>query len=425
MKLIHHARRYFPADTVTQLWQLFSPFLTPFDNASTRCFSLIALFTPTHLPSHGPPLIPILPTLLQYEQWYDHSPTALLPFYSLYARLSKHQVGVVSLLPHLPLLLNGYLQLLELDVGREQSANATRTVSAYSWLNEKSGNALEEISRYLANILVYHLHVQQPNERTALSLLAQFMHTVATYFHPSTIGKWTNPLASLLSQLGVQYAKRRGKELHGQAKYDKRYFLAPAADDNDFVSVLLPTALQALFSKSHTMVSAAEEWLKHTAYFHPSLVLPALTSHIYPALDDLSSPHRMLSVMQAMSQLAPILFHRHYYPQGASHLDALLWQCLAGVDAIDAMKTSLTLTWFTMVFYHIPLIDARHSEGLSKSRVDRGDEPRPRVIERITSRFKAVSESGGVEREEGGSDGDRRVRRGPVGGGRQGSHFSL
>ena len=400
VKLVHHARRYFPADTATQLWQLLSPHLTPFDNASTRCFSLLALFTPTHLPNHAPALVSILPSLLQYEQWYDHSPTALLPFYSLYARLSKHQVGVVSLLPHLPLLLNGYLQLLELDVGREQSANAVRTVSAYAWLNEKSGNAMEEISRCLATILVYHLHVQQTNERTALSLLAQFMHTVATYFHPSNQGKWTTPLASLLSQLGVQYAKRRGRELHGQAKYDKAHYLKPAAEDNNFVSVLLPIALQALFSKSHTMVGAAEDWLKHTAYFHPSLVLPALTEHIYPALDDLSSPHRMLSVMQAMSQLAPILFNRHYYPQGASHLDALLWQCLPGVDAIDAMKTSLTLTWFTMVFYHIPLIDARQTEGLSKSRVDRADEPKPRVIERITSRFKAVSESGGVEREE-------------------------
>ena len=401
VKLVHYARRYFPADTSTELWQLFSPYLTPFDNASTRCFSLLALFTPTHLPSHAPPLVAILPSLLQYEQWYDHSPTALLPFYSLYARLSKHQVGVVSLLPHLPLLLNGYLQLLELDVGREQSANAVRTVSAYAWLNEKSGNAMEEISRCLATILVYHLHVQQPNERTALSLLAQFMHTVATYYHPSNQGaKWTNPLASLLSQLGVQYAKRRGRESHGQAKYDKSYYLKPAAEDNNFVSVLLPVALQALFSKSHTMVGAAEDWLKHTAYFHPSLVLPALTSHIYPALDDLSSPHRMLSVMQAMSQLAPILFNRHYYPQGASHLDALLTACLPGIDSIDAMKTSLTLTWFTMVFYHIPLIDARQSQGLSKSRVDRRDEPRPRVIERITSRFKAVSDSGGVEREE-------------------------
>ena len=400
VKLVHHARRYFPADTVTQLWQLFSPYLSPFDNASTRCFSLLALFTPTHLPSHAPPLVPILPTLLQYEQWYDHSPTALLPFYSLYARVSKHQVGVVSLLPHLPLLLNGYLQLLELDVGREQSANAVRTVSAYAWLNEKSGNAMEEISRCLAIIIVYHLHVQQSNERTALSLLAQFMHTVATYFHPSNQGKWSNPLASLLSQLGVAYAKRRGREVHGHARYDKAYFLKPAEQDNDIVSVLLPIALQALFSKSHTMVGAAEDWLKHTAYFHPSLVLPALTSHIYPALDDLSSPHRMLSVMQAMSQLAPILFNRHYYPQGASHLEPLLSACLPGVDAIDAMKTSLTLTWFTMVFYHIPLIDARQSEGLSKSRVIRNDEPRPRVIERITSRFKAVSDSGGVEREE-------------------------
>ena len=80
----------------------------------------------------------------------------------------------------------------------------------------------------------------------------------------------------------------------------------------------------------------------------------------------------MLSVMQAMSQLAPILFNRHYYPQGAAHTSTHCYDSVSAgqLTAIDAMKTSLTLTWFTMVFYHIPLIDARHSEGLSKSRVD-------------------------------------------------------
>ena len=82
------------------------------------------------------------------------------------------------------------------------------------------------------------------------------MHTVATYFHPSRIsGKWSEPARLLcLNQLGVQYAKRRGRELHGEAEYDKAHYLKPPAEDNNFVSVVLPIALQALFSKSHAMV---------------------------------------------------------------------------------------------------------------------------------------------------------------------------
>ena len=154
VKLIHHSRRVLPSPIRPR--SCGSCFLTIPLTVRQRIHALLL----THCTLHtNPPAqlthrqwLRILPSLLQYEQWYDHSPTALLPFYSLYARLSEHQVGVVSLLPHLPLLLNGYLQLLELDVGREQSANAARTVSAYSWLNEKSGNAIEEISRSLATV---------------------------------------------------------------------------------------------------------------------------------------------------------------------------------------------------------------------------------------------------------------------------------
>ena len=397
VKLIHSARRYFPPTTGAEVWATLCPYTSPFDNASTRTFSLIALLTPTHQPEHGAIFLTILPQLLQYEGWYDHSPTALLPFFALYARLSKHQLAY-SLLPHLPSLFHTYLQLLELDVGSQQSANHARTVQAYTWLNEREGNALDRLSHDLAQVVVYHLHRQDAKERSALSLLAQFMHTVQTYYHPSNQGKWSNALAALLGQLGKQYAKRRGREATGKATYGRESFLDPHS--NDFVSVLLPIALQALFSKSHSMVSAAERWLKHVGYFHPSLVLPALLAHVYPALDDLSSPHRMLSIMQSLSQLSPILFHRHFFPQGASHLDPLLWAALPGVDAIDAMKTSLTLTFFTIVFYHVPFIDARKSQGLRAPRKPHPDAPHKRVLERITSRFVEVSEAGAVEREE-------------------------
>ena len=191
VKLIHAARRYFPATTGREVWDAFSPYLSPFDNASTRSFSLIALFTPTHTAEQGAVFTSTLPTLLQYEGWYDHSPSALLPFFSLYARLSKHQVGTFSLLPHLPSLVSVYLQLLELDVGSQQSANQARVVHAYPWLNETQGGALEELSGYLAQVLVYHLHLApQGKERSALSLLSQFLHTVNTYYHPSNQGKW-------------------------------------------------------------------------------------------------------------------------------------------------------------------------------------------------------------------------------------------
>ena len=80
--------------------------------------------------------------------------------------------------------------------------------------------------------------------------------------------------------------------------------------------------------------------------------------------------------------------------------DTLLHACLPGVDAIDAMKTSLTLTFFSILFYNIPLVDARKSDSLRAPRINRSDSARPRVVERITSRFVEVSDSGAVEREE-------------------------
>ena len=270
-------------------------------------------------PGHGDAFLVSLPLLLQYEGWYEHSPSALLPFFALYARLSKHQLSF-SLLPHLPRLFSTYLQLLELDVGGQQSANHTRTVQAYPWLNDHSQS---QPARRPQPVAGHHRRVPPPPPRAQRALRAVPPRTVPAHHRHLHAPVQPGPLVQASVRLprcprhSVRQAARQG-EPAGRRGTAKEQFLA--ADNNDFVSVLLPVALQALFSKSHSMVSAAESWLKHTAYWHPSLVLPALLEHVYPALDDLSSPHRMLSVMQSLSTIAPVLFHRHYYPQGAAHL---------------------------------------------------------------------------------------------------------
>jgi len=398
-KTVIKARKYFSPNAQLEIYNKFFEFIQPFDSMANKSIMLISLLSPTRQIEHGQNYDLIIPSLHSTFIWFNQSRAEILPFYIFYARLSRHQLGKVSLMEYLPQLYNTYLQLLQLPIGKESAINhGDGGNSAY---NELSGSAIDGISKSLAQITIAHLHCKpkpQTNERPALALLSQFMHVVSTYYHPSNQGKWSAPLAAFLGELGVQYAKRKGFESRKEAKYSEDLYLDP--NDNSLVSVLLPTVLRALFAKSTSMVSAAEQWLRQVAFFHPSLILPALLEHVYPALDDLSSPHRMLSVMQSMSNLATIIFHRKFWPQGAQHLDALLWACLPGIDPIDPMKTSLTLTWFTVAFMHIPLIDARQSDGLSKSRIDRGDEAVKPVHEKISSKYKLASDAGGVEHED-------------------------
>lgn len=210
------------------------------------------------------------------------------------------------------------------------------------------------VHRTFAKLIVYTLYPGSPT----LNLLQQLLMSVATFFHPSNVGRWSNDLGQLMDQLARYYAKRHGKEKRGELKVPKERALD--ASDTAFVKALLPVAMQALYSKVPALIGAAEHVLRHMSYIHPpSLVLAPVLRQCYGALQQTTSSHRTMSMLSALAQLATPLFHRTLNPSGSAHLEQLLWLTLPGIDPIDPVKTGHTAMWLAMLFCSVPLIDAR------------------------------------------------------------------
>ena len=304
------------------------------------------------------------------DPWIDVCTGSAMAWLSLYSGIAEDGIETYDLMPLLPTMMAHALQMLELPVGNQQSANAQRGWQAYTWMS--GGRSSSDIARCLAQVLIYNWNKPAPAQsadggvgRTAHSLLAQLLHTIGTFLHPSNSnGSWSHALAALLQELAEQYASRVGRERNGKAPYARRLYLTER-DGELLVHTLLPPCLSAMFSKSPTLVGCAQAALRHLSFFHPGLVFPSVLPHVYQSLSDLNSPHRVMSMMRSLAMLGGSMLNRTIYPQGAEHIEQLLWLVLPGIDAIDPMKTALTLTWLTFFFYNTPLCDAREANTIA------------------------------------------------------------
>lgn len=152
-------------------------------------------------------------------------------------------------------------------------------------------------------------------------------------------------------------------------------------EDDTFINIVMPPALQGLYSKSDRMVSMCGEFFRNMAYVHPRTVLPILIEEFYPALETVDQSHRMLSALGTLNVVCAPLLNRRLYPQGGTHLERLLWLVLPGIDSTDPMKTARTLSFMETVFHNVPFINAAESdqceqEGENLPVTDNDDEVR-------------------------------------------------
>lgn len=117
-------------------------------------------------------------------------------------------------------------------------------------------------------------------------------------------------------QLTVQYAKRVGRQQSGEYSVPAGHGLLMS--DDSFVTLLKPYVMQALYSKSQTMISCATRTLRHLALIHPKSTLPVFIEHVYPALTTLTQTHRMRAVLHSLSFLVHPLVSRRNYAAGTT-----------------------------------------------------------------------------------------------------------
>ena len=383
----------------------FIPFLSPFDNSYFKSQALLCLFFPsqihqvklraTPLPegvTPGASLSSFHQLFKLYTPFTDNlidiCPLTIILNFQLYARMAKHGLGVEVetdsgtrevmssfLSARKASFFSTFLQILELDIGNKHSQNMHRQWTNYTSLvyGTHRPARLDDAAAYFAKLVIYSLHYGQQKDgadgsdaKSTQDLLTSLLYTLRTYYHPSNTGKWTGVLAILIDRLTEHYCKRLGREIRGEVRYDRKYFLDP--NNLDFLLAVQPIAMQGLYSKSPTMISACESSLRNLASFFPQHILPLLVSNIEQSLVDVNTSHRMMSSLQVMTSQANIIFSTELNigsAGGAQWLSSMLQLCLPGIDIIDPMKTSFTMTWLAILFYILPLVDAREGGGAS------------------------------------------------------------
>ncbi|PFH36451.1 hypothetical protein BESB_046430 [Besnoitia besnoiti] len=129
-------------------------------------------------------------------------------------------------------------------------------------------------------------------------------------------------------------------------------------EDEKVVELLGPLFLQGMFSKHMGVASCYEDGMKLLCHLQPEKVVEGLLERATASLEDVIEARHSTTV-QLLTRTAQTLVK--FAPAA---LPTILSLTLPGIDPADPLKTFLTLSFYTVLFSYIPLIDCSGiSEG--------------------------------------------------------------
>nr|CEL65957.1 TPA: hypothetical protein BN1204_017880 [Neospora caninum Liverpool] len=129
-------------------------------------------------------------------------------------------------------------------------------------------------------------------------------------------------------------------------------------EDEKVVQLLAPIFLQGMFSKHMAVASCYEDGMKLLCHLQPEKVIEGVLERAAASLETVTEANHTNTV-QLLSRSAQTLVK--FAP---SALPTILSLTLPGLDPADPLKTFLTLSFYTVLFSYIPLIDC---SGVSES----------------------------------------------------------
>ena len=206
-----------------------------------------------------------------------------------------------------------------------------------------------------AKLLVYLLRPGGCDGGGSFAMLRRLIKALETYMHPSNNGYWTRRLSQLVASLCEYFAERVRRErlLPIGAYADVRL---GEADVRAFAQLLLPVALQGLFSKSGSVTLQSCTALKHLSFLAPDDALQPLLERVYQALTTLTEVHQTSAALEALAAVIFPLIRAGNFDAGAKHIADLMELTLTGIDANDPHKTWATLRFLTALLSGLPLV---------------------------------------------------------------------
>eukprot|EP01114_Cavostelium_apophysatum_P014493 TRINITY_DN3777_c0_g1_i6.p1 TRINITY_DN3777_c0_g1~~TRINITY_DN3777_c0_g1_i6.p1 ORF type:complete len:1780 (-),score=427.71 TRINITY_DN3777_c0_g1_i6:35-5374(-) len=343
-ELVRKARRYFPLDSSQEILAEFVPLLSAHDSTIFLGMSLLSLFFPCHRNSpfdyHS-----FLHQIFEYHGWVENSKEWDKLVLSLISRIATSQAGNIDWNPYLPNLFTLLLSMLDITLG------ATKLPKPKHTRFPMETNAFIPIKRsrihYFAKVVVYSIS----STSNTMTYLKNTFDSIESYYHPSNSGHWSDDLSLLLINLASLYAKRTSEEKDA----GKKAYLDETGDS--FVSMLLPIALQGIYSKNGNMAKHSRDALKHLIHISPSKSVAALMERVYPALEAVTATHQMSTILETLGTVIDLIVAGKD-PKGHEHLAPLLNATLDFINANDNEKTKATFKIYYRLLATVPLLPA-------------------------------------------------------------------
>lgn len=343
ISLVNSCRTYFPAESTQEMLDEWRPLLCPFDVTIMKGLSYLDRFLPTNLPEEQMDQGFRLWFKELMDMWdsFHNNPSWECHLVSLMGRLAHDNIGYIDWSPYISKIFNRLLRSFDLPVGGK-NVNSNR--------NLNKGSTRETVD-WIVSLMGGGSDVQDHIDK--------LFKTLQTFYHPSNIGRWNVKLSMLL----IGFPKAVVRRLHRE-RYQKPRWWKPVPDSHKltetditlFVESMKNVVFTSMFSKYGS--ADASVAFKHLSTMRPEMMVPPLLEKLYPAMETLIEPHRLIACMSCIVSVArSMLSARKWYPEGPTHILPLLNLALPGIDPNDFKKCLVTFRMISTFVALVPIID--------------------------------------------------------------------
>ena len=378
VSLARHARRYFVPGANAEILAELRPFCCPHDMSLMRAQALLCLL----LPRGSPDAADVVDQIFAMWSWIVSYTDWDLHWMQLLSSLCRHTYRLQHSLwdGYLTSVFSHVLHCLDLPVGpsaihmydnKESSIGHSDgyplgSLSVLAHKGQVRSKSLQ-VATKAAKMIVYLLRPRggrggrggegagdaDDDDGSAMGHLRRMCKAIESFLHPSNGGYWTRRLTQMLSALCSHMLDRVRRE---RASDPGSALRLQAEDIHAFVQIVMPLALQGLYSKNSGAMGQACNALQDLAQIDADTVLPPLLDRAYSALTTLTEVHQASSALEALCCVIYPVLQLERFRGGASHLPTLMNLTLSGIDTNDARKTWSTLRFYAIVLSGLPLI---------------------------------------------------------------------
>ena len=369
--LARHARRYFDKDANEAIMNELRPCCCPQDMSLLRAQAFMCLLFVRQAPNAFECVDEIFAMwswIVSYTDWDLH-------WMQLVSSVCRHTYRDHHSKwdKYIPAIFSHVLHCLDLPVGplgihmydsKESSIGHSDgyplgSLSVMVHKGQARTKSLQVVTK-AAKLIIYLLRPRATGDgrggddaASAMSHMKRLAKAVESFLHPSNGGYWTRRLTQLLSSLCLHLLDRVRREKMSDPGPDLK--LQPA-DVTAVVNIVMPLALQGLYSKNASAVSQVCVALKDLALLDADTLLPALVERVYGALTTLTEVHQASAALEALAAIIYPVLRLDNFAQGAMHLPNILNLTLSGIDTNDSRKTWSTLRFYAILLSGLPLI---------------------------------------------------------------------